>query len=74
MFEGDGAFPRQPVRGGKDLGPGIVGQQGHEFIQRTRTDPHELLVDGRFERRCVSHIVLLMAKTGVLKHLSFIGA
>ena len=51
MFEGDGAFPRQPVHGGKDLGPGITGQQGSEFIQRAGAGPSELLVDGRFDQK-----------------------
>src|SRR5713101_4159089 len=58
MFEGDGAFPRQPVHGGKDLGPGITGQQGGEFIQRAVADPSELLVDCRFDQKFLCHIVL----------------
>ena len=49
MFEGDGAFPRQPVHGGKDLAPGIVWHQGGEFIQRAGAGPCELLLDGRFD-------------------------
>jgi len=51
MFEGDGAFPRQPVHGGKDLGPGITGQLGSEFIQRAGAGPSELLVDCRFDQK-----------------------
>lgn len=35
MCEGDCPLARQPVNGGKDLGPGIVPQQGDELIQRT---------------------------------------
>jgi len=31
MFECHGTFSGQPVHGGKDLGPGIAGQQGSEF-------------------------------------------
>jgi hypothetical protein len=27
MIEGDRAFPRKPIHGDKDLGPGIIGQQ-----------------------------------------------
>ena len=57
MFEGDGAFPRQPVHGGKDLGPGITGQLGSEFIQRAGAGPSELLVDCRFDQKFLCHIV-----------------
>jgi hypothetical protein len=57
MFEGDGAFPRQPVHGGKDLGPGIIGQQGGEFIKRAGAGPSELLVDRRFDQKFLCHIV-----------------
>lgn len=58
MFEGDVAFPRQPIHGGEDLGPGIAGQQGHEFVQRTGADPNEFLTDGRFKRVSLNHRVL----------------
>ena len=51
MLEGDGAFPRQPVHGGKDLGPGITGQKGGEFIKRAGAGPSELLVDRRFDQK-----------------------
>lgn len=72
MSEADGAFPRQPVHGGKDLGPGITGQQSGEFIQRAGADPSELLVDGRFERVYLCHIVLPLIRKWVMKsvHLS----
>ena len=36
--EGDGAFPHEPVHGGKDLGLGIHGQQGSKFTQRACAD------------------------------------
>ena len=58
MFKGEGAFPRQPIHSGKDLCPGITGQQGCEFIQRAGADPSELLVDDRFDRTYLYHIVL----------------
>jgi len=57
MFEGDGAFPRQSVHGGKDLGPGITGQKGGEFIKRAGAGPSELLVDRRFDQKFLCHIV-----------------
>lgn len=69
MFEGDGAFPRQPVHGGKDLGPGITGQQGGEFIKRAGAGPSELLVDGRFDRKCLCHIAPPHAKKRMMKSL-----
>lgn len=49
MFEGHGTLPRQPVHGGKDLGPGIAWQQVGKFIQRAGADLSELLVDRRFD-------------------------
>ena len=62
MFEGDGAFPRQPVHGGKDLGPGITGQKGGEIIKRAGAGPSELLVDRRFDQKFLCHIVSPDAK------------
>jgi hypothetical protein len=67
MFEGDGAFPRQPVHGSKDLGPGIIGQQGGEFIKRAGAGPSELLVDRRFDQKSLCHIVPPHAKKRVMK-------
>lgn len=67
MLEGDGAFPRQAVHGGKDLGPGIAGQQGGEFIQRAGAEQIELLVNGRFDRICLCHIVLPHDQKRVMK-------
>lgn len=52
------AFPRQPVHGGKDSSTEIALQQGDEFIQRAGDNPSEVLVDGRFERIGLCHIVL----------------
>ena len=69
MFEGDGAFPRQSVHGGKDLGPGITGQKGGEFIKRAGAGPSELLVDRRFDQKFLYHIVPLHAKKRMLKPL-----
>lgn len=57
MFEGDGAFPRQPIYGGKDLGPGIARQQDGQFLQRTGPDPGELLLNGRFKRVSLCHVM-----------------
>ena len=67
MFEGDGAFPRQPVHRSEDLTPGITGQQVGEFIQRAGADQGELLLDGRFDRKCLRHIVLPQDKKHVMK-------
>jgi len=67
MCEGDGAFPRQPVQGGKDQSPAIAGQEGGKFIQRAGSGPSELMVDGRFDRLCQCQTVLPPDNQWVMK-------
>ncbi|HKO31067.1 MAG TPA: hypothetical protein VJU54_08000 [Nitrospiraceae bacterium] len=58
MFDGDGAIPREPLYGVKDLNPGIIRQLGGESIHRAGAEQSESLADGRFNRVCLLHTVL----------------
>ena len=58
MLECEGAFSVESVDCGKHLVPGKLGESLVEVLECAGADPSEFLVDGRFERRYLSHTVL----------------